>query len=766
MNQMSKYSLRIITKLSKSRSTGIHCPPPHLSSTIYYNPHFSHCFKLSAIAVILISLYSSAVNAKSFIDQTGKNDKNILTLNDGKVHTYESVEIFAKPNIDWNQHTFLVDNGSSVTVTNSANLRLEATHYIDTNDTGNYALTVRGGSQLNLDCDVDIHVEQKPDDPDVVVTSIGANGIWTSDKSTVTIGNENSSTRIWTFAATPDTLSAKNFSTINIKSTKNQIVGNIDLGISIHLDFGNIHIHQDPGSISATFAGSDSFWVGDQKTDYGTFDLTFEDQAQWVYMRDKSITAITLQNGGIVNLYDQDVQNFYKTTGLDQYFTDNILKVDHNYVTIEDLKGNGGVFKMDLNANVGQKDKSDVVFIENSSKPGQHSIDLVAHDLSLLESISPKNTLVFALTDNNAAGENGVTFVDKVNEYGEGLVDYELQINHSEMTEEDRSREELQGKIWSTSSYVGGTKWFIERITLRDSAASLGMSGAGYASYGAAVEMDRRSRRLHETVRSSEDSQNGLWLRVHNGRSGIENQYRWERSGVTIGFNLALADNNRAGVWFGYTEGDTKFLNVQGNGDMERYELALYDTLTLENHYLDFVGRIGRISNKFSVGNESYSTSADYDQDFASVSAEYGYSLRSPTGVFFEPQLQLQITYLDSFDYSTSRDMSVNAESETSTIGRAGIRTGKTFYGPDHTGEIYFYGDVFHQFTNGQNAELSDGTHQLYENWGDIDSWADIGVGTAWNWKNRFILQLDAEKTTGGKTEDSWMLLGRFNYLF
>lgn len=46
---------------------------------------------------------------------------------------------------------------------------------------------------------------------------------------------------------------------------------------------------------------------------------------------------------------------------------------------------------------------------------------------------------------------------------------------------------------------------------------------------------------------------------------------------------------------------------------MKRYELAVFDTLTNRNHYLDFVGRIGRVSNEFSVGNKAYTTDDDYD---------------------------------------------------------------------------------------------------------------------------------------------------------
>lgn len=603
---------------------------------------------------------------------------------------------------------------------------------------------------------------------------IGANGIWLEDAN-ISIGSTGSSTKIWTFAQKTDTLQAKGQSSIQIYSTNNQIVGDI--------------LVEKNSSVTATFAGNGYFsgndfsldnpnwvgWIGDlsdgrDKYKEGNLNLTFENGAQWIYLNIPSITTITLNNDGVINLFDQDIQQFFTASGLREYLSEEILSVDHNYVHIQNLKGTGGIFKMDLNAE--DKAASDVLFIDSYSTTDgstdvQHKIDLVAHDLGLLESITPTNTLIFAVTDKTGTTTNSnstLRFVDKVNERGEGLVDYELQINHSEMISADAARDEFSTiTALDPKDYVGGIKWFIERIEISKSSAALGMSGAGYASYDAAVEMDRRDRRLLETVRSAD---NDLWVRIHHGRSGAENQYRWDRTGVTIGFDRAFSEKNRAGAWFSYTEGDTEFLDVRGDGDMKRYELAVFDTLTYGSHYLDFVGRIGRVSNEYTVGNEAYTTDGDYDQDYAALSAEYGYTLKSETGVFVEPQVQFQVAYLDSFDYRTDRGMKVEADSETSTIGRIGFRAGREFRNVDNTGELYFRGDVLHQFTDGQDAVLSDGLHTFNENWGDTGTWANFGVGAVWSWKDRFQFQFDAERVAGGKTADTWLLSGRVNYLF
>ena len=448
----------------------------------------------------------------------------------------------------------------------------------------------------------------------------------------------------------------------------------------------------------------------------------------------------------------------------------------HDYVRIGHLKGNGGIFRLDLNGD--DKTQSDMVYIESGE--GTHYFE--PYNLQLLESITPENTLTFALV----AKGSSVQFRDKQNIYGQALVDYELEIAKKEgITKEDLNnpdnaywdktanidattadQAELARKI-DMNEFLDGTNWFIRRVTLKESAAAVGMTGAGYASYDAAIEMDRRDRRLAEQVRDIENSDNGLWVRVHHGRSGAENQYRWDRTGATVGIDRQITINNRLGAYFTYTQGDTEFLDVRGDGDMKRYELAVFDTLQLGQHYFDFVGRLGRVSSDFNVGNQSYSTSGDFDQDYAAVSAEYGYQLLDTNGVFIEPQLQVQVAYVDGYDYDSQRGMQVDVDGETSVIGRAGLRAGREIRTSSSNGSFYARADVYHQFTDGQDAVFRDQQgHRLDVNWGDTDTWASFGVGTSWVWKNRLGLQLDVEKVAGGKTEDTWLMSGRFSYLF
>ena len=119
-------------------------------------------------------------------------------------------------------------------------------------------------------------------------------------------------------------------------------------------------------------------------------------------------------------------------------------------------------------------------------------------------SVSADNTLTFALT---TAAANNVTFADKINIYGETLYDYELSIGHERISSEDLADLGEQIKSYykdfvnfDANDYNEGTRWFIDRVTVSESAATIGVRNAGWAAYDAIMQMDRRDRRLRETA--------------------------------------------------------------------------------------------------------------------------------------------------------------------------------------------------------------------------------------------------------------------------
>ena len=673
-------------------------------------------------------------------------------------------------------------------------------------DQATYVLKADNHANVSILGDIDIAIVHSDEVNQFQDRSIGANGIWATNHAVVNLGSTGTTTRIWTLADKPDSISSKYGSQVNFVSTNNQIVGSMDL------------LGTDPGdtsSIQGIFSGNDSYWFGDEfslrnasaflklaiesgfyNPADGELDLTFEDGAQWSYLgvvaeyrgiaatQEKRISAITLRNGGIINLYDKNLEEIWKNIrneNLDQSLYDALIsnpefEMTHDYVRIGDLKGSEGVFRIDTNGI--DKSQTDLIFIENSTEGGTHHIQI--EGLETLGSITEDNTLTFAMVS-KAASDAGVAFHEIENVEGDKLFNYELDIRGVEYSGEDfdelQDRVEFDGLPPANIPFIdsplndvstGGTRWEIYRVVRSNSASTLGMIGSGYAGYDLAVDMDRRDRRIHESVHEN-GSEQGLWVRVSHGQKGASGVYKNDVDTVTLGFEGAPSSSWRLGGWFSYASGDVDYSNVRGTADLERYEAAIYGTYLSGNHYLDLVGRFGRVANEFDVTSNSGAlrTTGDYDQDYAAISAEYGYTLRdAATGFFLEPQLQIQAAYLRDFDYSTERGMRVYADDETSVIGRTGFRFGRQFRSNESTGEAYLRGDVLHQFTDGQSAVLKADADRISTTWGDKDTWANFGVGAFWNWKDRFSLQLDLERTVGGETVDTWLMSGHARYYF
>lgn len=140
----------------------------------------------------------------------------------------------------------------------------------------------------------------------------------------------------------------------------------------------------------------------------GTLNLELNSGAEWVYDSNGSnfmfvpgspeqlpiqsepthISAITL-NDGVVNLQDDDIKANYA-----DYIGDLSKYKEHHKVTIGELKGSGGIFKVDLDWNVNQgvnygdssyysQSGSDYIYIENvDNKTNTNPVQIVDFDAS------------------------------------------------------------------------------------------------------------------------------------------------------------------------------------------------------------------------------------------------------------------------------------------------------------------------------------------------------------------------------------------------
>ena len=429
---------------------------------------YLNILRKSSLLLAMILAFPSLASAESYeiteenclvIDNKGDYRPFIR---DGKSEEFSSLKINHEIEAQWNQYTIQIShgsftvNGDIVGEVFAPRVKINPETGRPWDDSGTYLLASMYDSSVYLNGNVDLLVSHKFPEEQKQLDTIGANLLYARYNSSITVGNPSSQTKLWVLAGQPDLISAKNGGAVKILSTHNQLVGSIDTMDSHDIgDYG-------ASEISITFSGSNSYWIGDEKSwqnsdyrfEYAAKDeekdriaLTFEDGAQWIYLglhqyRDSSgknlgwaipkrISSITL-NGGIINLHDETVVGYLKEIDLwdrlknPQYGIESVTEYD--YVRIGNLKGNGGIFRLDLNGE--DKTQSDMVYIESGE--GTHYFE--PYNLQLLESITPENTLTFALV----AEESSVQFRDKQNIYGQALVDYELEIAKEEgITEAD-----------------------------------------------------------------------------------------------------------------------------------------------------------------------------------------------------------------------------------------------------------------------------------------------------------------------------------------
>lgn len=566
-------------------------------------------------------------------------------------------------------------------------------------------------------------------------------------------------------------LSAKNGGCIAIATQETgytKIIGDIDMA------------HLQGGTISVDLNNKDSYWYGNETNfwDIGTLNLSIRNGAEWIYTTGEKtysfdsqsyttgryISKVTLKDGGIINLRNADVQ---KKFDVDEVNKDEALRSeefgdlhmydngDHRYVQIGTLKGNGGIFKVDLKYTAGDdkaitsaykvKEDSDYIYITQSGE-GTHDVQFVA-DKANLDAMGKDSKLYFA---NDKSG--GVTFKSSTVEAlapktsAANLYDYKYAV---------KNEANGNAKDWFIALDQGDAN---ENIP-----AAFKAMQAGYAL---GTEMDRFNKRMGESRYLEGDS--GLWVRYRHARTGWENSFKTNSNMFQVGFDkLKLEKDGKhyRGGAVDYTDANTSLLGLKGNGEHERYALSLYDTwIGDKGHYLDLVLRGGRTSNDLDVTTRNQEIiKGKYHQNFGSISGEWGRKLANDNGWYVEPQAQLQIARVGSADYRTNYGVKVEQDAATSVIARAGFRLGRDF---SDKGNFYMKADWLHEFCGDQNIRVSaaDGSEQSSFN--GQDSWWDLGLGADFSLGKDTYLYCDFERTLGGNYDRTWQANVGLRYAF
>lgn len=668
--------------------------------------------------------------------------------------TKYDIEYIGKSNWAGNGYT-----GPIKETTNGINIKINGT---DKSSDTTLAICFNGNKSYNVTGDINVvntTVKEGIGNNDAIY----AGGFHGGGTANITLGNKDSNIYLASIGNNDRTeytgsgngssvLAAKGIFSKNVIQVTGkvvQLIGNIDLLF---------------GEVTAILDSKDSFWYGSQ-TGFGTLNLTLSNGGQWIYNKSSTISNITLDDG-IINLQDGEIKNIYETTmiknvdengnpveyKLGDYRSDKA----HKEVTINNLNGKGGIFKLDLDwtTNQGQNkatDKSDYIIINKVADDAKGNslqmIDFNSNKANLFV-MSEENKLYFAKVDDGGTSFTTI-YGDKWTEVNsKNIFDYNYFVG-SENNKQD----------W----YIG-----LDEKGIGENGNFKMAKGAIYAAYALGTELDTLTKRAGEM--RYVDGNQGMWVRYQNKQDDWHSIFKNEGQMVQIGYDRLVkgdTDKHYLGAAVDYADIDTSIKDIMGEGENERYSVSVYNTwLSGDGKYYDLVARVGRINNDYDtrdIFNDGIcDVGSDYRQDFGSISGEYGINYDLGDGWYVKPQTQLQLTYIDGAEYVSDSGVRVEQKNMTSLIGRIGFNAGRTYEKVNY----YLKADAMHEFAGDKEFTLTGADGSLTQKYEDEETWFTLGAGAEAAVTESTTLWCDMEHAFGSSVDSTWQVNVGFRYNF
>lgn len=500
---------------------------------------------------------------------------------------------------------------------------------------------------------------------------------------------------------------------------------------------------------------------------------------QWIARGQSFVNTINLSNGGTIDL----------------------SKNSNSSVSIANLSGSGN-FTMELGAySESGEIQSDMLYIQNVSEGSHFTINAKFNDT--IKSIEDLVDLRFATVGSGASADLfSISIID------EGFYNHSVSIGQENYQIGDADNERFNGTDDGKGEYKPGENaidaiygeetaegvslasegetsqnYFIKDVFGSESGDNSSLSDAGSAllatargTYWTSVEIDRLTNRMGD-ARYANNGDDGLWIRLRQSCLGTdtgEGDFKSDNTVYQVGYDHAFQrDGGRqlVGVAFDYMDTDLDYKGISGEGNTDRYGITAYTTWLADNgFYVDVVGKWGRLDNDFDIINGSGGrVKADYDNNMWAISAEVGRKLSNPkTGMFIEPNAQLQYTMVTDAQYSTNQGTRVDQDRIDSVIGRMGVRIGRAF-DEEQNHNIYAKADMFREFMGEQKIHVKDVTTRVKGDTITVQNkgfWFDVGGGFQSQLGRDAYAYADVEYRFGNDLDKSWIVNAGMRYEF
>lgn len=529
---------------------------------------------------------------------------------------------------------------------------------------------------------------------------------------------------------------------------------------------------EENGKAIINMANSSSYWYGVVNAGSDDVEISLSNGAKWVPVdynssrsetstQTESIGTLNLNEGGIVDISKYNMDDAPEEAIVEGVATgaDRTAATNHK-VSVTELKGSNGLFKMDLNyldedgavyaGTKGNNDVSDYLDIQKGNG-GMQYIDFNAKDANI-DKMNVGDKIYFA---NVASGNTQFDSTQHVYSSAANINNYEYGVE---------------------SEAGSGTDWYVtlNNKTPDGNGNFEAAKGAMYAGYALGTELDRLNKRMGE-ARYLEDEK-GVWVRYRHAKTGWDDTFETSSDMFQLGYDKEVQEDDGKhyrGIALDYTDADTTLDNVSGDGEHERYAVSLYDTwLGEKGHYRDLVIRGGRINSDYDLhgmfNDGMYDIGGDYHQWFGSISAEWGRKNDMNDGWYFEPQTQLQLARVGGASYVSDSGIAVDQDGATSLIGRVGFRLGREYAKANGTKHDNYYikADLLHEFMGDKGIALTGADGRYEHEYDGQETWFDVGLGADISIDKNTYFWVDVEKTLGSDFDNTWQVNGGFRWEF
>lgn len=436
---------------------------------------------------------------------------------------------------------------------------------------------------------------------------------------------------------------------------------------------------------------------------------------------------------------------------------------------IQALSGDRGTIRM----YAADRDNHDIVIVDERRDPNNEKLTEGTTNINL-EFWNTQGPTDLGVKEGDASTYIHVARVPEnvtitANSYGFGRTTYTSYRVEADKKEADGTYGEdswtwIQGQDW----HVQNVNWFV--TSNGENKADLAVIGTTEAAANLGYMMATTVETLRDRrgeMRFNGTQEDGWWVRyTHNnfGMSGLSA----ETDGFQMGYEYEAARDEDGRTFRGFAidaaQGDVEYSTMSGQSKADRYRASVYQTYVADDgFYYDLIGRAGwydaETNMLFRRDSEAtlYNVKGDFDYWAAALSFETGKRWESDSAWWFEPEVQLQYTFIDGYDYGSSQGIQVDADSTHSLIGRLGLRAGKVF--TNEAGRkmnIWIGADALHEWLGDREGSMK-GVDQTidYSVSGD-DTWYNAVLGLTWETGADSRIWTTAKHTLGGEKDDCW----------